>query len=554
MPRAALALLLAPLAIVIPSSARADPPKLVVILVVDQMRNDYIDDYGGHWTKGLKRLVTEGARFRDAAYPYLNTVTCAGHASIGTGTIPAVHGIVLNAWWDRDSQKMVSCTDDPRTPDISMDERPVPGGHSPARLLVPSFAETLWRAESEKPRVVTMSLKPRSAIMLAGHRADAAIWFDAPSWASSSAFTKGPIPFLQRFVAAHPVQRDIGRTWERRLPAADYRYTDDAVGEQPVAEWGRTFPHPIGKPGGPADNRFYEEWEASPYADAYLGEMAAAAVEDLRLGQRSATDFLGVSFSTLDLVGHNYGPRSHEVQDVLAALDETLGRLFGILDAKVGKGQYVVAFSADHGVATIPEQLAVDGTAAGRVSINALSARIEATMVEAFGAPGPYVARLEYTYLYLRPGVMDRLKARPDVLDRVKRAITSTPGIAGVLVASDLDAAHPPTDPVARAAALNQYGPRSADLVVLPALNFFFVQGDGPPTGTTHGTAHPYDQRVPVLFYGAGIKAGTYDGPAAPIDIAPTLARLCGVELPTATGHVLDRALQHPGEAAVTRP
>jgi arylsulfatase A-like enzyme len=241
------------------------------------------------------------------------------------------------------------------------------------------------------------------------------------------------------------------------------------------------------------------------------------------------------------------------VQDVLAGLDDTIGRLLDVLDRTVGRERYVVALSADHGVATIPEQLAGDGTSAGRVSLNDLTRRAEAAIAQSLEAPGPYVARVEYTYLYLRPGVIDRLRARPGALERVKAAIAAARGIAGVLVGADLDFRHPSPDRVTEAAALSQYPPRSGDLILLPALNWFFVQGDGMAGGTTHGTAHPYDARVPVLFYGAGIRPGTYDGPAAPIDIAPTLARLCGVDLPAATGHVLEQALRPPaaGSAAV---
>ena len=307
--------------IALPSVALADPPRLVVVLVVDQMRNDYIDDYGQNWTKGLRRLVQEGARFKNAAYPYLNTVTCVGHASIATGTVPAFHGIVLNSWW-QDPKGVVNCTDD-GTRDVSLDGGTVPDiGHGAANLLVPTFGETLRKAHDGRSRVVTLSLKPRSAIMLAGHSADAVVWFDDGSWASSLAYGPGPVPFVQQYAAAHPVKGDFGRTWERRLAPDRYRYADDAPGESAIRGWTRTFPHAIAAGGSPSgDQLAYDQWEATPFADAYLGGLATAAVRDMKLGQRGVTDYLGVSFSTLDHVGHNYGPRSHEVQDVLAGLD-----------------------------------------------------------------------------------------------------------------------------------------------------------------------------------------------------------------------------------------
>ena len=500
-----------------PAVGRAEPPRLVVILVVDQMRGDYIDDYGAAWRHGLRRLVDEGARFKDAAYPYLNTVTCVGHASISTGTVPAVHGIVLNTWWDCKARPPgeVSCTDDPANPDVSLDGREVKGGHSAWRLLVPSFGEALRQAHEGQSKVVTLSLKPRSAIMLAGHKADAVVWFDDGSWASSKAYGGGQVPFVRQFVAAHPVEQGFGRTWERRLPEAQYRYADDAPGEHGIEGWGRTFPHVIEADRGSAaaNRRGYEHWESSPFADAYLGQLAAAAVRDMKLGQRGVTDYLGVSFSTLDLVGHNYGPRSHEVQDVLAGLDETMGRLFDELDRLVGKGQYVVALSADHGVATLPEQMVPEGQNAGRVANQEVRDTAEGAIREALGGPGPYVADAEYTDLYLQPGVIERLQSTSGAIERVRGAILGVPGVADVLVGSRLDAKRLPEERILAAAALSHFPARSGDLVILPKPNWFFVEKRQRPEdagGTTHGTSHPYDARVPVVFMGAGIAPGTY--------------------------------------------
>jgi predicted AlkP superfamily pyrophosphatase or phosphodiesterase len=546
MQRALGALVLAILAFVA-SPATAEPPSLVVVLVVDQMRNDYIDDYGRHWTKGLAHLVSKGARFKDASYTYLNTVTCAGHATIGTGTVPAVHGILLNEWWDRDAGKALSCTDDPASPTVSLDGHAVPAGHhSAARLLVPTLAETLRK--DRHGRAVTISLKPRSAIMLAGHEADAVVWFSGAGWASSTAYAKAPLPWVQRYVAAHPVERDNGKQWVRRLPAHAYRYDDDAIGEKPIAGWTGTFPHAIGQAGPPTE-RFYDQWEASPYADAYLGELAAAAISDLKLGKGKGTDFLGVSFSSLDLVGHNFGPRSHEVQDMLAGLDETIGKLLAVLDRKVGRGRYVLALSADHGVACIPEQLQKDRIDAGRVVMDGVTAEVNQVVADALGE-GTYVARLMYTNLYFKPGAFDRVRKHAGLLDKVKAAIMAHPGVDGVLVGADLDYRHPPADRIARAAAFSQYASRAGDLIILPKLNWFISSAAGTPAAT-HGTAHPYDAGVPLVLLGKPFVPGTYAGAAAPIDIAATFAHVCGVGLPRATGRVLEPALRGalPGPA-----
>jgi predicted AlkP superfamily pyrophosphatase or phosphodiesterase len=519
-------------------------PKLVVVLVVDQMRNDYVDDYGGHWTKGLRRLITNGARFRNAAYPYFNTVTCAGHATISTGTVPAVHGIILNQWWHRDEQKELTCTDDPAAPTIRYGSGQPSGGHSAKRLRVPSFAQTLDRAQADRAHVVTMSMKPRSAIMLAGGKADAVTWFEGRSFATSAAFSPGRVPFVQQFTASSPVERDLGKTWERLLPLTAYKYADDAEGEKPQKGWTRVFPHALGTSGNPSDE-FYAQWTASPFSDAYLEQMAEAAIDGLALGQGTTTDFLGVSFSALDSVGHKFGPRSHEVQDLLARLDVTIGRLLDHLDARVGRGKYVVALSADHGVAVIPEQLRREGQDAGRAVMETASARAESAAAAALG-PGKYVARMNYTNLYFRPGVFERLSAPAARLAAVMQQIQQVPGVLRVIDSRTLDPHADTPDPLLHAVALSEFPGRSGDLLVLPKTNWIWVADDGtatPGDATTHGTAYPYDTRVPLLLFGVGVRPGQYEQSATPADIAPTLAKICGIALPSATGRALTEAV-----------
>jgi predicted AlkP superfamily pyrophosphatase or phosphodiesterase len=527
-----------------------DRPHLGVVLVVDQMRNDYIDEYGVHWTRGLRRLVAGGARFPNAAYPYLNTVTCAGHATISTGTVPATHGIILNQWWHRAEQRELSCTQDPAAPSIGYGAGRPTVGHSAKRLLAPAFAQALREAQAGRSHAVTLSMKARSAVMLAGGPADAVTWFDGTGFATSTAFGNGRVPFVEQAIAARPIEADAGKIWERMLPAAAYAHVDAGEGEKPIAGWTRVFPHRLGGAAGAPAAHFYAQWAGSPFSDEYLERLAEAAIDGLRLGQSAATDYLGVSFSALDTVGHKFGPRSHEVQDLLARLDVTIGRLLDRLDARVGRGRYVVALSADHGVAVIPEQLTRDGVDAGRAITDAAAARADTAAAAALG-PGRYVARMNYTDLYFRPGVFERLAADPARLQGVMQAIGGVRGVARVIDGRTLDARTPSTDPMRRAAALSHFPGRSGDLVIIPKVNWIWVAADGTPTpgdATTHGTSYSYDTRVPLLLFGAGVRAGRYDGNASPADIAPTLAALCGIALPRATGRVLDEAIGTPGK------
>src|SRR6266852_5405335 len=286
-------------------------PKLVVLLIVDQMRADYVDKFRGQWTGGLKRLVEEGAWFRDAAYPYAATETCAGHATISTGALPATHGMIANAWWDRKEQKMVTCTSDPEPnmKNIGYAGATPKGADTAWRMEVPSFAEELKFQTSGATRIVTFSLKARAAITMAGHKADAVTWFDSGAWVTSSPY--GTQPFIEEQARSHPAKADFGKTWSLSLPETAYWYGKKALGAVPPDGWGLTFPHPLrGKTGiGEPDNTFYEQWASSPYADTALTELAEKAVDALKLGNSNGTDFLAVSYSSVDYVGHEFGPR-----------------------------------------------------------------------------------------------------------------------------------------------------------------------------------------------------------------------------------------------------
>lgn len=517
-------------------------PRLVVLMVIDQMRADYVDRYGHQWTAGLKRLHEHGASFRLAAYPYLNTVTCAGHATIGTGALPRSHGITLNEWFDRSTGKLQPCTDDATVSVISYG-KPVTGGHSAWALRLPTLADEMRAQLPIRPRVVSISLKPRSAIMPVGQRADAVVWFDDEGeWATSSAYAGAPVPFVQRVVAANPLEQQFEMVWTRALDASAYLFEDAAAAERPPAGWTTTFPHPI--PGdGSSNGSRHERWDRSPFSDDYIGLLVEAAIDELKLGQGPGTDYLAVSFSALDRIGHRFGPRSHEVQDTLVRLDRTIGRLLDHLDRAVGRDHYVLGFTADHGVSPIPEQVQAEGLPAARLDARKIG-EIVNTALEPLLGPGPLVARMQYTDLYFAPGVYDRLRANPQAMQTAIDALLATDGIWRVYRKEELAAGGETTDPMKRAASLSYVEGRSGDLIAVPKP--YFTLSSEP---ATHGTAHQYDTRVPVILFGGGIRPGEYLTAATPADIAPTLAFLAGVTMSAAEGRVLSEALEAPPAA-----
>jgi predicted AlkP superfamily pyrophosphatase or phosphodiesterase len=522
-------------------------PKLAVLIVVDQMRADYVDRFKDRWTSGLKRLVTHGAWFTNAAYPYLATLTCVGHATIATGALPYRHGIIQNSWFDRTLRRVVTCTEDPLA--VTVPYKAGEGiGESAARLRLPTFADELRRQRGG--RVVSLALKARSAVMLAGRGGDAVTWLNESldGWETSSAYGAA-VPSVKAFIDANPIEADYGKSWTLLLPSNRYEFPDDLDGEAPPRGWTPLFPHVFAAAAeGKPDIAFYAQWERSPYADDYMGRFAAALVESLQLGRRDTTDVLAVSFSSPDLVGHAFGPRSQEVEDIYLRLDQTLGTLLDRLDALVGPDRYVLGLSSDHGVTDIPEQLIQTGRNGGRLGTRTVTEVIE-SRAQSVAGPGRYVAAISGAEVHFEPGMFDKLKSHRGGVDAVIRGLLTLPSIARVFRSEELVRSTTSRDALLRAAALSYVADIGGELV-LALKPGWMVSG----TGTTHGTANPDDQRVPIILYGSGVRPGQYRDAATPADLAPTLAALVGVTMPGAEGTVLRPALAAVPPARETRP
>jgi hypothetical protein len=529
------------LAVLVPGPAAQQPDRLalVVVVAVDQLRADYFEKFQHQWSHGLRRLIDRGAWYRRAAYPYFDTVTCAGHATISTGTFPATNGQLMNEWYDRALGRLVNCTEDQSAHTISYDGTPRRGHDGPGMLLVPTLADEMRVQLAQPPRIVSLSLKPRSAIMLAGHAADLVLWFEGRSFATSSVYGETLLPFVERFLAANPIEGDLGRVWDRVQPKDAYLYPETTPEFDSGVGWGDALPHTVGSAGSP-DRRFYGAWSRSPFSDPYLTDLAIAAIDELALGQEARTDYLAISYSALDRVGHDYGPRSHEVQDTLMRLDESLGTLLEHLDETVGPDRYVLALTADHGAAPIPEQAAKMGFDAGRLDLEVVQGRTDAALAPFLGE-GPHVARINYTELYFAPGVYDRLREQPAALDAAIAAIESVPGVGAVYQAEQVAGFDESSRAVERALALNYVPGRSGDLIIVPKVYWSTSQN-----ATGHGTSFGYDTHVPIVLLGTSIQAGRYDDAATPADVAPTLAYLAGITLARPDGRVLSEAIRIP--------
>lgn len=520
------------------AAAKRSTPPLVVLLVVDQFRGDYVQWYGPQWTKGLRRLIDTGAYFPLAAYRHGVTLTCAGHSTIGTGAYPRTHGMIANEWYDRETKKRVTCTDDPAVTPVGFGGLPVKEHHSARLLQTNTLADELRNQSAVAPRITSISLKARSVIGMAGHAGTLMAWLeDTGAWASSTAFVKNPRPDVDAFATAHAISKQYGRIWDRLLPTSAYLFADDGVGEQKPDDGTILFPHPQTRPGGAPDQTFVTNWERTPFVDEMLTDMALQFSDGYGTG--AGTDMLAVSFSALDYVGHRYGPKSHEVQDVLARLDVQLGRLFDGLDKRLGAGNYVVALSADHGIAPIPEQVTPLGLSAGRYTIASVNAKLnDAWKPFATDDVSP-IANSNGTDIYFTPAALAILESSPAARRALSEAALSLPGIMKAYWATDFETGLTFDDPIRQSMALSYFRGRSADLQLVSREHWMPTSG-----GTTHGTPHGYDQRVPIMLMGWGIKPGRYLTTSAPVDIAPTLAYLAQVNLPRAEGRPLAEAIR----------
>ena len=509
-------------------------PRLVVLLVIDQLRADYIERFRDRYTGGMGWLLRNGAYFPEAAYRHSATVTSAGHATISTGLQPASHGIVGNFWRESGRGEVYSVGDD-RYPPV--------GGPGDARSPLALRADTLGdrlKAKHSGARVYAFSTKDRSAILLAGKRADGAFWFepDCGCLVSSSYYGKSLPAWLADFNAARPASAYAGRDWERLFDdellyeglARRDRFLTEADGIE------TEFPH-----GRPAKG-FEPTLAATPFSDEITLGAALASLRSGELGTDTEPDLLALGLSATDSIGHRYGPFSQEAMDNHLRLDRSLARLVRATDDLVGLEHVVFALSADHGALPLVEHLQANGISAERFSVEDLWDRARKALEDCSAGPASEtIADAAGTRLYwnedaLRQRKADLAEARSDC---VAGALRSLPVVDAVLTARQLSIrGGGPLEALFENAFFAGRSPH----IQLHLHRYLYV---GRATGTGHGSAHAYDRRVPLLLAGAGISPGRHDTSAGPADLAPTLAAVLGLEMETgAGGWVLEEALQ----------
>ena len=522
------AILLAVLSIVVALPA-AQPPvgpdiRLVLLIAVDQFRYDYLTRFRGEYSSGIKRLLDEGAVFTNANLEHYPTVTAIGHSTMLTGATPSVSGIIGNDWFDRATGAVVTSVFDPSVAPVGAPPGP---SASPRRLLVSTVGDELKmgsgrpRGAPERPRVIGVSLKDRSAILAVGRGADAAYWWDTKTGTFvSSTYYFGAAPdWVSTFNARNPGDVHAGASW-----------TLLASPSNP--------PHQLPSERGAA---LYEAVYGSPFGNDVLLGFADEVLQKERLGQRQATDLLSVSFSSNDSVGHTFGPDSPQVRDIAVRTDRTIGQLLNRVDKLVGLQHTLVAFTTDHGVAPLPESLEDRRLPGGRMTAAELFGPIERALSTRFGA-GKWLMATAGSSPYLNYELIDTLHLDPSEVRRVAAAAAAgVPHVARVYTRDQLLRGEVQNDRVGSRVLRGFNAQRSGDLEII--LEPYWIRQ---AQGTTHGTPYNYDAHIPLILMGRGIKPGHYSDQAALNDLAPTLATLLGVEIPSgSSGRVLTEAFLH---------
>ena len=508
--KAALALLLAApsLGVAGPPVAEGNRPRLLLLVAVDQFRYDYLTRFRGDFKGGFDRLLREGANFTNAHLEHYPTVTAVGHSTMLSGAPPSLSGIIGNDWYDRETRQNVTSVADPATKIVGGSGGT---GSSPHRLLVSTLADELKLA-GRPSRALGVSLKDRSAILTVGRMADGAYWLDTKTGLFiTSTWYRADLPaWLRDFNAKRPADAFAGREW--------------AGGKLPLAP-------------GPD---LYAAAYASPFGNELLLSLVEAALRGEGLGAGEATDVLSVSFSSNDAVGHAKGPESAEVAAIARDTDRVLGQLLDLVDRQIGLSRVIVALTADHGVAPIPETLVKRKMPGGRIARADLFEPVQRALQASLG-PGQWIEGRAGSSLYLnRVLVREKGLELEAVAEKAAEAARGLPEVYRALTRGQLLRGAVPDDPWCRRVLRGYHPARSGDVEIL-LYPYWIGGGDSP---ATHGTPYSYDTHIPLILRGTAFRAGTYDQPVALNDLAPTLATVLEVETPSGSnGRVLSPAL-----------
>jgi predicted AlkP superfamily pyrophosphatase or phosphodiesterase len=523
----------------------APGPKLVLLLVIDQMRAATLERQASWFVPGgFLRLKKQGAQLV-GHYGQQNTYTGPGHALIATGAYGYQNGIVQNKWYNRRTGRSEAMIHDATAKVFGGAKSGPDEESSPRNLTTTTFGDELRFSNGGRSKVVAVAVKERGSV-LTGGRFGQAYWLNETTglFTSSSYYMQTLPAWVQAFNAKRPFDAWFGKKWERLLPPSAYVWEDDAPGEGSPGGLGRTFPHPLTgklKAPGPA---FYGAMAYTPMATDATFDLARAALDGEALGKRGVTDVLSISISTTDLVGHLYGDNSQEYQDLVYRLDRSLAAFLADVDKRFKAGEVVIVLTADHGAVPVPELVRRMGIEAGRIKKATIKKAIEQALGARFGE-GKWVVALEDPSVYLNHKLIAEKKLLAAEVERVAgEALLAIPGIVTYYTRTQILNGWLPPTMVSKAVARSYHPQRCGDVIVLTQPFFYWGKYGEKDEGSTHGTPYRYDTDVPVFFVGAPFKPGRH-GEIEMVDLAATIAYVLGVTPPAACeGRAIQRILK----------
>lgn len=521
---------------------QSNSPKLVVGIVVDQMRYDYLTRFDSKFGEGgFKRMMREGFNCKNNHFNYVPTYTGPGHASVFTGTTPKYHGVISNNWYSKTEKKVVYCTSDENV--VSIGTESDAGKMSPHRLLTTSFADENKLFTQMRGKTIGIAIKDRGAILPAGHTADAAYWFHGKDEGHfiTSSFYRNDLPKWVNEFNDSDTAESYFRVWDTHYDIKNYSESGSDDNNFEGGFKGKekaTFPYDLAKLKD--KNGGFDLLKATAYGNSLTTDFAIVSVKGEALGKDSTTDILTLSYSSTDYVGHNFGVNSKEVEDTYVRLDKDLERFFEFLDTEVGVGEYTVFLTADHGAVNVPSYLQSVKIPAGYLDYNSRKKKFTAFLEEKYGTKD-VVENVSNNQIFFNKAKLKELNLN---LHQVEQDLVdeqiSYPNIAKVYTATTMNSTNFSTG----IEALLQNGfnqKRSGDVIMVDDIAHIAYSR----TGSTHGSGLNYDTHVPLLFFGKGIKQGETLQKTVIPDIAPTISALLGISFPngatgTPLGFVLD--------------
>ena len=520
------------------ASSENKKPKLVVAIVIDQMRYDFLENLSHRYSdNGFNRLVNEGFNCKNNFFNYVPTVTGPGHSSISTGSTPKTHGIVGNNWYDRERKHSIYCTDDSNYNNVGGDD--YSGNKSPNNLLVETFAD-INKMSNNKSKTISIAIKDRGSILMGGKTADAAYWYygkERAQWITSTFYMNQIPDWVKEFNKEDNLEKYL-EDWNTLKDISTYEnheIDNNSFEKLFKGKDNSAFPYDIKSL--MKHNDCFDMIKETPYGNTMTTDFAIEAIVNENLGKRGVTDVITVGYSSTDYIGHSFGVASVETQDTYIRLDLEIQKLLSFLDKEIGKNEYTLFLTADHGVLEIPAYLSSTGVNAQAVSENDLVNKVLKKLNDVLGIEvKKLIANVDNSQIYLNDEVISEMNLnKSKVVNELVKILESFDFISKAYTA-DFILGSSELIEYEKLIQNGYHNERSGDIALILKENVIFYNGKG----TTHGSGYNYDTHVPLIFYGYGIKKGETLNHTEIPDIAPTISKLLGLEMKNSTGKVLD--------------